>query len=154
MQPSLTNFVSHSLCNPVNAESDGVGCSRLNPKASPWCNRYPAPCRFKAKVNHPVGRTGCPKDNSCGFGVGGSVVVVIDGERGVGGGCIRHVNAGDFRPDIGVGVSCYRRSPGRPGLGELRTGGIHMDFTDYLLLKMAVLCTLAFIAGLFGWLPD
>jgi len=29
-----------------------------------------------------------------------------------------------------------------------------MEFTDYLLLKMAVLCTLAFIAGLFGWLPD
>jgi len=28
-----------------------------------------------------------------------------------------------------------------------------MDFTDYLLLKMAVLCTLAFIAGFFGLLP-
>jgi len=29
-----------------------------------------------------------------------------------------------------------------------------MEFTDYMLLKMGVLCALAFIAGLFGLLPD
>ena len=32
--------------------------------------------------------------------------------------------------------------------------GANMEFTDYMLLKMGVLCALAFIAGLFGLLPD
>lgn len=29
-----------------------------------------------------------------------------------------------------------------------------MEFTDYMLIKMGVLCAIAFIAGFFGLLPD